>query len=54
MLRKITKFYFKNYNKHMEKKQNFFMLKQVVLTASMLCFSPPNSAICKTSETGNI
>jgi hypothetical protein len=30
------------------------MLEHVVLTASMVCCSPPNSATCKTSETGNI
>jgi hypothetical protein len=38
----------------MEKTQSFFMLERVVLIVSMVCFSLPNSATCKTSETGNM
>lgn len=38
----------------MEKTQIFFMLDRVVLIAPMVCFSPPNSVTCKTSDTGNM
>jgi len=38
----------------MENTQSFFMLEHVALTSSLECFSPHNSATCKTSETGNM
>jgi len=37
-----------------EKTQSFFMLERVVLTALMVCFSPPNLATCKTTKTSNM